>query len=179
MDKVDSNRVGRPDISIDWKLVCEELEAGSSGPQIADKLGIHSHTLYRRVEEKYEMNFTDFRAIKLSAGDDLLRKAQFDKAIGRSKKGDTVLLTFLGKVRLKQRENPEITSSPNDQNLDFADAYMKSESRNKALEIQISELEERLSAFKPQADSIIQRSDETVQHLGRGSSIGQNLFEHS
>jgi len=170
---------GRPVIPIDWDVVDEHLYAGCDGRTIASKLGINEDTLYNRVKEQFGVIFSVYSAWKCQMGDDILKKAQFDKATGKTRKGDTTLLTFLGKVRLKQRENPEMVTSPNDPNLDFADAYMKSEAAKKQLEDRLAELEEQLRALKPQTDPIIQRSDEEIQYLGGGCPIGQDLLEHS
>lgn len=82
---------------------------GSSGPGAAAVLGIHYTTLYRRVEEEKGMFFTEYAAEKKAKGDELLRNKQFDKAMT----GDNVMLVWLGKNRLGQRdktpeEQPEI-----------------------------------------------------------------------
>lgn len=172
---------GRPCVTIDWQMVNEELQAGSKGLQIADKLGIHHETFYRHVQEKFGIGFTDYAAQQLSHGDDILRKAQFDKAIGRTKKGDTTLLMHLGRTRLKQVDaQPEkITdSSPNDSQLNYADAYIKAEAEKIRIAKELEQLKEELNALKSQTNPVLQRSDQEVQHLGRSGSFGENLFEY-
>lgn len=99
---------GRPEKPIDWELVDKLLEAGCSGPEISPYFNIHSDTLYRRTEDRYGMNFTTYSAILYEKGNAALRKAQYDKAYG----GDNTMMVWLGKNRLKQRENPtELTVS--------------------------------------------------------------------
>jgi hypothetical protein len=98
------NPVGRPTITIDWEHVDELLEGGSDGIEVAAKLGIHPDTLYIQTRKKFGINFTDYSASKHSKGEGKIRLAQYKKAIGESKKGDTQLLLFLGRVRLKQVE---------------------------------------------------------------------------
>ena len=98
------NPGGRPPITINWARVDELLEGGSSGIEIAADLGCHKDTLYDRTVEKYGVSFSDYSAMKHSKGEGKIRLAQYKKAIGESKKGDTQLLLFLGRVRLKQVE---------------------------------------------------------------------------
>ena len=93
----------RPELPIDWKWVDEHLEAGCLGTDIAAKFAMHPNTLYRRIEEEYGIGFTEYAQQKRSCGDNLLRKAQFDKAL----KKDNTMLVWLGKQRLEQKENPQ------------------------------------------------------------------------
>jgi hypothetical protein len=98
------NPIGRPYITINWERVDELLEGGSSGLEIAADIGVNRDTLYDRTLQKYGMSFSDYSAMKHSKGEGKIRLAQYKKAIGESKKGDTQLLLFLGRVRLKQVE---------------------------------------------------------------------------
>lgn len=95
---------GRPEIPIDWDKVNDLLEADCDGASIARSIGIHPDTLYNRIEEKYKVKYSDYSAYIRQKGCDLLKKAQFDKALGRTDKGDNTLLIWLGKIRLKQKE---------------------------------------------------------------------------
>lgn len=172
---------GRPPIPLDWQKIDEDLEAGCTGVQIAASFGIHRDTLCDRVKDRYGMDFSAYSALKLRAGDDLIRKAQFDKAIGKSKKGDTTLLTFLGRTRLKQVEaQPEKVHEaiPNDSNLNYADAYIKSEADKIEMAREIAKLREEISAFKPKTDTGLFPSNEKIQHMGGGSQVGENIFEY-
>ena len=101
------NKVGRPELDLDWKLIDFLLEAGCSGYEIAAKIGVHHETVYRRVREQYGENFTDYAAKKLPKGDANIRVVQYQKAL----KGDNSMLIWLGKNRLKQKDKEEIASN--------------------------------------------------------------------
>ncbi len=106
--------MGRTKIDIDWELVDQLLAAGCNGMEISATLGICNDTLYRKVEEKFQMTFTAYSIKKKSIGDSLLKKTQFEKANGISNKGDNTLLIWLGKQRLGQKETIEENKFPED-----------------------------------------------------------------
>jgi hypothetical protein len=103
---------GRPRAEIDWKVVDDYLECGCTGVEIAARLGICSDPLYNRVEEEFKTTFSAYSQQKKQSGEVLLKKAQFDKAIGRVDHGDNTLLIWLGKVRLEQKETTTIAVAP-------------------------------------------------------------------
>lgn len=107
---------GRPEIPIDWDLVDEWLEADCSAASISRKLGIHRDTLTDRLEEKYKVKISEYSAFLKIKGDDSIKKAQFDKALGKTDKGDNTLLIWLGKIRLKQKEEEYIPLTVPNQN---------------------------------------------------------------
>jgi hypothetical protein len=88
----------------DWKKIDDLLIAGCNGTEIAGYLGINQDTLYRWALEDKNMTFADYQAEKRSRGDSLLKAQQFAKAMGLTDKGDNTLLIWLGKCRLKQKE---------------------------------------------------------------------------
>ncbi len=98
--------MSRPEKNIDWDRVDEMLQAGCIGTEIAAVYDMHPNTFYDRVVQKFNISFTEYSTKKRSIGDKILREAQFNKAIGKKKKGDNTLLIFLGKQRLNQRDNP-------------------------------------------------------------------------
>jgi hypothetical protein len=99
---------GRPEKPIDWELVDKLLIVGCSGTEIAPHFNIHPDTLYKRIEDKYNKSFTTYSAEMFEKGNSVLRQAQYDKAAS----GDNTMMVWLGKNRLKQRENPtELTVS--------------------------------------------------------------------
>ena len=103
------NKVGRPELDLDWKKIDFLIEAGCSGYEIAAQLGINHETVYRRVREQYGQNFSDYVAKKLPKGDANIRVVQYQKAL----KGDNSMLIWLGKNRLKQKDREEVaTNSP-------------------------------------------------------------------
>jgi len=104
---------GRPQKHIDWNVVDEWLEAEAVGTSIANHFGIHPSTLYERCIMEKGMGFTEYSQLKKIDGDTNLKKKQYDKALGKTEKGDNTLLIFLGKARLKQREtHPENNVDP-------------------------------------------------------------------
>ena len=73
-----------------------------SNNEIARYLGINVDTLAD--------NFSDVLAKARIEGDKEILKAQMNKAVGTTDKGDSTLLVHLGKCRLKQGYEPEPTS---------------------------------------------------------------------
>jgi len=98
---------GKKPIEINWKLVENYLIAGCSGREIAPNLGIHEDTLFRACEETFDMHWSDYAASKRRKGNSLLHAKQFDVA----NKGNVSMLIWLGKQRLKQKENPTTENS--------------------------------------------------------------------
>lgn len=92
--------MSRPKTEIDWGVVDEYLLAQCLGTEIADYLGICPDTLYKRCEEDFKMTFTAYSQQKKSAGKAVLRKKQWDMAMG----GDRTMAVWLGKQVLNQRE---------------------------------------------------------------------------
>ncbi len=131
--------MSRPEVEIDWKKVDELLIAGCLGTEIAGFFCVHPDTLYRRVLEKYGMGFTDYAQQKKSKGDALFRAHQFAKALGLTTKGDNTLLIWLGKTRLKQRENDSQELSPNQENLSKDDINFKLQAENALLKQKLLE----------------------------------------
>ena len=105
-------KMGRPRADIDWKVVDDLLQSGCMGTEVAAFLGICADALYNRVEQEFNMTFSAYSQQKKQTGDSLLKKAQFDKAIGNTEKGDNTLLIWLGKTRLEQRETTEHLVAP-------------------------------------------------------------------
>jgi len=116
--------MSRPEIPIDWDLVDRCLEAGCNGVQIAGTFGMNPETFYDRVFKKYSIGFSQYCAERKQKGEALLMLSQYEKAIGKTKKGDTTLLTYLGKVRLKQKE-PENVIPIDEEVLKRFDAMME------------------------------------------------------
>jgi hypothetical protein len=98
---------GRPQAIIDWNEVDYYLAAGCSGREIAAQLGLNPHTIYDRCLSDHGIMFHEYSQQKCAKGDLMLRKAQFDKALGINKDADNTMLVWLGKNRLKQREKSE------------------------------------------------------------------------
>lgn len=97
--------LGRPKANIEWKKVEELLMAGCSGAEIAANFGISPHTIYDRCLTDNNIPFSDYSQQFYAKGESLLRAVQYSKAV----KGDTAMLVWLGKNRLKQRDKEEDT----------------------------------------------------------------------
>lgn len=97
--------MSRPEKPINWELVDELLIAGCLGTEIAAHFDMHPDTFYNKVNDKYNMGFTAYCYEKRCLGDSLIRRAQFDKALEK----DNSMLIWLGKNRLNQKENHEIS----------------------------------------------------------------------
>lgn len=99
---------GRPQAEINWDKVKSLLEAGCSGREIAGNIGISAHTLYDRCMTDNNIEFSKFSQQFHAKGESRLLAHQYAKALGLTTEGDNTLLIWLGKVRLKQKENSPI-----------------------------------------------------------------------
>lgn len=115
----------RTEAEIDWKKVDDLMVSGCPGTEIAAYFGIHPDTFYKRVEKQYNMGFSAYLHEKRSKGEALLRAKQFAKALGLSKDGDNMMLIWLGKNRLGQKENHEPVVSPFQADLNKDDIIFK------------------------------------------------------
>jgi len=95
--------MSRPEKPIDWAKVDQLLMAGCKGTEICPHFDMHHETFYNRIQDKYGMGFTAYSSIKKEQGESLLRAKQFEKAL----KGDSTMLIWLGKNRLKQHDKEE------------------------------------------------------------------------
>lgn len=95
--------MARPEKQIDWQRVDQLLEAGCHGTEICSHFDLTADRFYDRVKEKYGMSFTEYSQEKRQKGDSLLREKQFIKAVD----GDNMMLIWLGKNRLRQRDREE------------------------------------------------------------------------
>lgn len=88
-------------IPIDWVAVDKMLRCGSTGVEVAARLGVHPNTLYERTSKEKGCDFCEYAAQKRANGQALLREAQFEAAVVGK---DRTLLIWLGKQMLDQRE---------------------------------------------------------------------------
>lgn len=124
------SEIGRPESPINWKVVEDLLTAGCSGANIAGYIGIERRTLYHRCETDHGKSFTDYSTQFYSKGESLLKAQQFAKAMGKTTEGDNTLLIWLGKVRLKQKE--EVSVSAQDlQNISSVVSYLDKMQKDK------------------------------------------------
>lgn len=134
--------MSRPEKEIDWKKVDNLLMAGCHGTEIAPHFDMHAETFYDRVKKQYNIGFTEYSSLKRQQGDSILRAKQYEKAMSL----DNTMLIWLGKQRLKQRENLDDKEVPLDNNMNFAKLYIESEAKR-------MEMEERLNAFESKANN--------------------------
>jgi hypothetical protein len=93
---------------INWETVDGMLIAGCSGPQCAAAIGVHPDTLYDRCQAEKGSLFSQYAQAKRAHGDGLLHAAQFQKAY---KDKNPTMLIWLGKQRLNQKENDQLTDA--------------------------------------------------------------------
>lgn len=115
--------MGRKQIPIDWEIAEKYMIAGCSGAQVAAAFGMHHDTFYQRAQDHYNASFASVLSKFHAHGDAQIYAAQHYKAIGATKKGDNALLTYLGKVRLKQRE-PSTEVDVGEETIKHFDALM-------------------------------------------------------
>lgn len=99
--------VGRPETPINWKVAEDLIISGCPGTEVAAYFGIHADTLYRRAQSEKGMLYTDYAANFKQKGEAMLRAKQYAKALGTTKSGDNVMLVWLGKNRLGQKESAQ------------------------------------------------------------------------
>lgn len=99
----------RPEKPIDWKRVDELLEAGCHGTEICPHFDLSPERFYERVQARYGVSFTIYSQEKKQKGDSILREKQFKKAIN----GDNMMLIWLGKNRLGQRDREDKNEQAN------------------------------------------------------------------
>ena len=87
---------------INWDQIDQMLIAGCNGIQCAAAVGVHHDTLYDRCEKDKNTSFSAYAQSKRAHGDAMLHAAQYQKAI---KEKHPTMLIWLGKQRLKQKEN--------------------------------------------------------------------------
>ncbi len=106
------------EVALDWDLIDSFLVSGSPGTEVARHYGINEETLYKRVQKKFNMGFSEYLHQKRATGDALIRRKQYDKALGTTDTGDNTLLIWLGKIRLRQSEIP-MEAAPHQEGIDY------------------------------------------------------------
>ena len=96
--------MARKKISIDWKYVDDKLAKFWEGTEVAAGLGIEFKTLERRIKEKYNVHFGDYKAQKRAKGESVLRELQLKTAL----EGNVTMQIWLGKQYLGQSDKKEM-----------------------------------------------------------------------
>lgn len=97
-------KIGPPVKQIDWDVLDNMLKHQCTSNEIAGHFGIHLHTLYDKVRERFGQTWTEYSISKQSSGLGLLRVSQFQKAVNTHSKGNVQMLIWLGKQYLKQKD---------------------------------------------------------------------------
>jgi hypothetical protein len=93
----------------DWDKIELYMKSGSLPTSIAKAMGCTLPTLKRLIEERYEAPYMEVVDKFNETGCILLRVKQFQQAM----EGSTQMLSWLGKVRLAQREpEPSVYLAP-------------------------------------------------------------------
>lgn len=130
--------MARPLKEINWDIVEKRMEAGNKGKSIAEAFHVDLDTFYRRFKQHYGFRFGDYAVHFYECGDDNLAYTQYMKALS----GNTTMLTWLGKVRLGQREPDMLSATPaNQQEIDKDQIIMQ-------LQHKLLELEENANKSK-------------------------------
>ena len=95
--------MGRKKIEIDWEVVDDKLSKFCEGTEIAALLGITEDTLYNRVKEVFNLDFSVYKAQKRAKGEQILRELQLKSAMN----GNVVMQIWLGKQYLGQSDKAE------------------------------------------------------------------------
>lgn len=159
---------GRAEITLDMKQIDDLLTAGCTGTQVAAYFGIHKDTLYDRIVKEKGVSFSDYSAYKRQKGESLLKATQFAKAIGASKKGDNMMLIWLGKNMLDQSDSPKQFDSINDQSIDNT---IKEAKEKAALREEIKRLKEM---YEPETGTEYLRSEQETEYLVRSGEVWED-----
>lgn len=154
--------MAKTESELDWKKIDNLLIAGCHGTQVAEQIGIHYNTLYRRISEKYNCEYSEYLRQKRSHGDNILRAKQFEKAVS----GDNMMLIWLGKNRLKQSDNQQQEQSVNDAAIGEKLELAKLKAEN-------AELKRILNESKAGTEHI--PSQQTPEHLVRSGQERQDI----
>jgi hypothetical protein len=94
--------MSRPEKSLDWSMVDKLLQAHCPGTEIAASFDMHPNTFYRKVEEEFNVSFSEYSSQKKNKGKNNLRLAQLKNAL----EGNTSMQVWLGKNWLAQKDEP-------------------------------------------------------------------------
>lgn len=131
----------RPEKKLNWEEVDEFLSTGCLGTEIAAYYDMHPETFYRKVQEEFNIGFTEYSQQKKQIGDALIRRAQFHKALGINKDGDNTMLIWLGKQRLDQKEPDKAPDNVVDEKtVDIFDRLMNQIKNNQDRKIEESKI---------------------------------------
>ena len=99
-------KMGAPRKPIDFDEMAKLAQMQCNLGEVASFFDVDPETIKRRVKEKYNLTFTDYKALKGAKGLTSLRQMQFAAA----KRGNFSMLIHLGKNMLGQSDKHDITT---------------------------------------------------------------------
>jgi len=100
-------KMGRPEKSVDYKILAELCHIQCTGLECASVLGMDYASLERHVRKETGKTFSEYWEEKAAGGRKSLRRKQWDVA----QSGDKTLLIWLGKQYLGQTDKRQIEST--------------------------------------------------------------------
>lgn len=129
-----------PEKVIDFNQVMYWAELQSTQEEVAGSFRVSVETLNSRLMEHIGMTYSELRKRVDGNAKMSLRRFQFKQS-----ERNATMAIWLGKNWLGQRDSQEIDKSPQDSNLNFADAYIRSEGEKAALNKKIQDLENKIN----------------------------------
>lgn len=117
--------MSRKKTEIDWQFVDNKLANFWDGTEIAAHLGISEDTLYNRVKETFNLDFSAYKAQKRAKGKGILRELQLKTA----QEGSVPMLIWLGKQYLEQADKQEIKGEVKINELNYNGNYLPSDAK--------------------------------------------------
>lgn len=119
---------GRPPTKINWEVMDGILQFGARLTDCVELVGVSDVTIQKKIKEKFNMTFTEYRDLKMSKMRIKLLQKQYDSAMS----GNVAMLIFLGKQYLGQSDKQEIINDSrvslklsHDEKREMAEAYLK------------------------------------------------------
>jgi hypothetical protein len=118
-----TNSVGRPKKEMNWEVLDSILQFGASLLDCSELCEMSEDSIQRKIKEKHEMTFSEYRDKKMSRMRVKLLRKQYEGAMA----GNTALLIWLGKQYLGQSDKNE---SKNDESHTIQLKYSLDDSNN-------------------------------------------------
>lgn len=117
---------GRPAIVFDWKTLNAVLKFGANKKDAAEVLECSVDTIERRIKEKYNMTFTQYKKQKMAYMRMRILNKQYEVAMN----GNVSMLIWLGKQHCDQTDKRELDlfngdDKENSMKIEFVDAISK------------------------------------------------------
>lgn len=131
---------------INWEEVEELMMAGVIQERIAGSQGVDADTLRSRFTEKYGEQYSVYSAKMHSKGLACIEREQIRVALDPENKNRHNMLMYLGRVKLKQRENDTDTvDSPNDSITALQEIIIRQQADSAYLRTELDDLKKKLN----------------------------------